>query len=195
MLKDWWYPFFSILNDYQRLYDFYKEWKNNNNVLDSIINKFNKEKLNQITSKWYNNNVFKEKSEFLNAGINSFLSWTQDWYINCLKNLWTEIEWLLHIYYFWETWEYSSHSQIIEYLKNRVQNSNKSSFLTIWFNEKFIDYLVNKVFWKFDLKSWKIDFSRHTTWHWVAKVEDYNKYKAFQYILIIDQLYYYFIHK
>jgi hypothetical protein len=195
MLKDWWYPFFAILNDYEGLYNFYKSWKINNDIFDSIINKFNNDKLEKLTNKWFKNKVFKEKEKILKAWINSFLLWNVEWYINCLKNLWTEIEWLLHIYYFWETWNYNSHSKIIEHLKNRIENLNKSNLLTIWFNEKFIDFLLNHIFWYFDIKSWKLDFSRHTSSHWVAKIEDYNKYNAFQYILIIDQLYYYFIQK
>lgn len=195
ILNDWWYPFISILSDYREVYNFYLSWKINNDIFDKIINKFDKWRLEEIQNKWFNNNIFSAKQSFLKAWIEAYLQNTESWYINCLNTLGLQIEWLLHEYYLWETWNANNYKQIIEYLKNKISNSWKSNLLTIWFNDSFVNFLLEHVFWKFDIKTWKLDFSRNTIWHWVAKASDFNKYRAFQYILIIDQLYYYFIHK
>ena len=138
----------------------------------------------------------KEKEDIIRAWVESLLYFNKSWYINCLKNLWTEIEWLLGIYYIWETWNTNYKiNEIVDYIKNKITNSEKSNLLTIWFNEKFTDFLIKNVFDFFDINTWKINISRHTIWHWVALSEEYTKIRALQYILVIDQLYYYFIEK
>ncbi|EKE27152.1 MAG: hypothetical protein ACD_4C00022G0005 [uncultured bacterium (gcode 4)] len=195
MIKDWWFPFFEILWNYSGLYEFYKEWKVVDAIFQDILKKFNNEYLIWLFEKWVKDETFNQKKDLLRAWIDAYISDTKSWYINCIKTLWTEIEWLLQYYYFWNTWKYNNTDELIKYLKNKINNSNKSSLLSLWFNEKFIEYLEKNVFNYFDLKTWKIDISRHTVWHWYAKDEEYTKIKALQYILIIDQLHYYFIEK
>ena len=55
----------------------------------------------------------------------------------------------------------------------------------------FTNYLKNFLFKNFDLESGKIDLSRHSLAHGVAKEEDYTRVRALQMILILDQIYFY----
>ena len=195
-MLDWWYPFFELWDDYKILYNFYNSWKKILEIQNNLVDKFNKERLDKIQERWYKNPILKEKEDIIRAWVESFLYFNKSWYINCLKNLWTEIEWLLGIYYIWETWNTNYKiNEIVDYIKNKITNSEKSNLLTIWFNEKFTDFLIKNVFDFFDINTWKINISRHTIWHWVALSEEYTKIRALQYILVIDQLYYYFIEK
>jgi hypothetical protein len=51
---------------------------------------------------------------------------------------------------------------------------------------------LNEVVFKdFDLKTGKVDLSRHAVSHGVADQKEYTKVKALQAILIIDQMYFY----
>ena len=108
------------------------------------------------------------------------------------KNSLTEIEGIIRLQYFSDTGKSKDVkiSDLLKYLieKGKIKSgSDYSLFLPI----PFLKYLEDVVFSNFDLATNKIDLSRHSSSHGVAKADDYTKIKALQMILILDQIYFY----
>lgn len=81
-------------------------------------------------------------------------------------------------------------SQLIKYIKQKAEiKYNVAS--PISFQNEFYKYLNETIFEDFDIKTGKVNLSRHTATHGYANAEDFNKAKALQAILILDQIYYY----
>ena len=58
-----------------------------------------------------------------------------------------------------------------------------------WMEKK--NAVPENVFENFDLTTGNVDLSRHTLSHGYANANDFNKAKALQAILILDQIYFY----
>lgn len=177
---------YKILSEaYQDKFDF-------ENRVNKLVDSFDRIRIEKITRKWWNKKIFKEKQIILEAGINAFLRGGKDDFINCIKNLLTEIEGILRITYFIETSksEYVKIDDLLKHIieKGRIKSGSDYSLLLPL---PFLNYINEQIFCKFNLENGEIDLSRHTSSHGVAKAEDYTKLKAVQIILILDQLYFY----
>lgn len=110
-------------------------------------------------------------------------------FINCIKNLETELEGIIRLSCFSETGNKTlSTKQIKEY----IIESGKKNFTTLsslGFTDEFMDYLNDFIFKGFDLEK-EIPTSRHSIAHGVAETDNYSQVKALQIILTIDQIYY-----
>ena len=80
--------------------------------------------------------------------------------------------------------------ELIKHIVNKGRSKTGSDY-SLFLPRSFFDYLTNSVFAKFDLESGEVKFSRHSSSHGVAKTEDYNKSRALEMILILDQIYFY----
>jgi len=192
MINDGWFPFIEIIGeDYKKIYKLYQNKFDFNNRMKKIIDSFDKNRIERIKSKWWKNKIFKDKQPLIEAGIEAYLQNVESGFINCIKNLSSEIEGIIRINYLNETGRgKASFSELINYLINKGKaksGSNYSLFLPI----PFLKYLKNVFFANFDLKKGNVKLSRHSSSHGVAKPEDYKKMKALQTILILDQIYFY----
>lgn len=193
LLKDGWFPFIEILgSEFKEIRDAYRNEPDTYSIMERVISKFDRERVNRISEKWWNKEAFSDKSELIKAGINSYLKDDKEGFINCIKNLLTEIDGIIRIHYFKETGkgDWVSFAELIEHVGNRgiiVSGSDLSLFLP----SKFVSYLKDCIFQKFDLGAGEVNLSRNTSCHGVAKAEDYSKSRALQTILILDQLYYF----
>ena len=192
MINDGWFPFIEIIEeDYKKIYKLYQNKFDFNNRMKKIIDSFDKNRIERIKSKWWKNKIFKDKQPLIEAGIEAYLQNVESGFINCIKNLSSEIEGIIRINYLNETGRgKASFSELINYLINKGKaksGSNYSLFLPI----PFLKYLKNVFFANFDLKKGNVKLSRHSSSHGVAKPEDYKKMKALQTILILDQIYFY----
>mgnify|MGYP001617771331 CR=1 FL=1 len=192
MIKDGWFPFIEIVgSEYKSLSDAYQNKFHFEDAIDKIVGNFDKERIEKIITKWWRKPVFNDKKKILQAGINAFLSGKDEGYINCLKNLLSEIGGIINLQYFIDTGKgKASFPQLSNYIteKGKAKAGSVSSLLLPL---PFLRYLNDVVFSNFDLESGKINPSRHSSSHGVAKAESYTRIKALQAILVLDQIYFY----
>lgn len=193
LLKDGWFPFIDILAlEFKELSEAYKNLADPQEQVQKIVEKFNEERVQRIVKKWWKNEVFLDKKEILESGIQSYLEDDTKGFIACIKILLTEIEGIIRIHYFKETGKGRNVyiPDLINHIFDRAKTKTGSD-ASLFFPRDFLQYLKDAIFPKFDLEKGDIALSRHTSSHGVAKVEDYSKIRAIQMILILDQLYFY----
>ncbi|MFC1941201.1 hypothetical protein ACFLWL_02180 [Chloroflexota bacterium] len=191
MIKDGWFPFIEIIGgEYKSLSEAYQNKFHFEDTIDKIVGNFDKERIGKITNKWWRNQIFEEKKDILQAGINAFLRGDNEGYINCIKNLLTEAEGIIRLQYLRDTGKSVGVKKLLPYLlgKGRIKSISDYSLLLPL---PFFNYLDDVVFSNFDLETGQVDLSRHSSSHGVAKAEAYTRIKALQAILVLDQIYFY----
>ena len=193
LFKDGWFPFIEIIgNEYKKLAAAYENNFDIDNTANSIVEQFDKDRLDKILDRWKQNTVFADKLPLLESAIHSFLQDNQSGYIACIKNLETEIEGIVRIHFFGETGKGNGVkvSELIDHVLDKGLKKSGSAD-SMFFPKVFTEYLKEAVFCNFDLENGKIDLSRNTSCHGVANADDYTKIKALQLILVVDQIFFY----
>lgn len=192
MIKDGWFPFIEIIGgEYKTLSEAYQNKFNFEERIDKIVGNFDKARIEKITNKWWKNQIFKDKKNILQAGINAFLRSDNEGYINCIKTLLPEVEGIIRFQYLKDTGKgWVKEKKLLSYLIEKGKEksgSGDSLFLPL----HFFKYLNDIVFSDFDLETGQVDLSRHSSSHGVARAGAYTKIKALQTILVLDQIYFY----
>lgn len=192
MLKDGWFPFIETLSgEYNKLSEAYSDKFDFDNRVNRIINNFDRNRIEKFTEKWWTNSNFKEKEPLIKAGIEAYLSNNTSGFINCIKNLLTEIEGIIRYQYFHTTGEgKATFTDLLNYIVDKGKEKSDSED-SLFLPSQFLKYLKDVAFAAFDLESGKLDLSRHSSSHGVAKPHEYTKTKALQALLILDQVYFY----
>ena len=127
----------------------------------------------------------------MEAGIKAYLQDAPEGFIQCIKTLLPEIEGIMRSQHFLDKGFDSGKSEsLIKHVAERAEvkaQSKSSLFCPI----QFIEYMQKVIFPAFDLSAGKVDLTRHTSSHGLAKADQYTKIKALQTILILDQIYFY----
>jgi hypothetical protein len=193
MMNDGWFPFIELISmgDYEMLNNIYQSNVTEDKI-QRFIDRFNENRIKEISDKWWNNLIFKSKQQLLEAGINSFLNGN---YVACIKTLYSEIDGIIRIGYSKEENENNkkiTYRDLLEYILNKAEKkfNNRTSLLLPY---EFFNYLKDVAFSNFDIEKGEIPPSRHSFLHGVAKPEQYNKITAIQAILILDQIYFYLL--
>ncbi len=194
MVNDGWFPFVEILgSEYKTLVNTYQNEKfDYDDRVRILLDRFDESRVRRITTKWWKNPIFQEKRQLLQAGIDAFLQGNESGYINCIKNLYTEIEGIMRVLYFKDTGkgnrvgqkEFISH--LIDIGKHTAGDDH-----SLLLPQSFLEYLTGSVFTNFDLETGTVDLSRHSAAHGVATGRDYTRVKALQVLLTLDQIYFY----
>jgi len=193
MVKDGWFPFVEILaGEYKKLSEVYQNKFDFENRIKNIVDSFGKERIEKITKKWWKNQIFTDKKSLIEAGINAYLQDNQDGYVNCIKNLWTEIEGILRKLYHSETGKGDGvkSSDLISHIVEKAKNKSGSDY-SLLLASPFLKYLQDVVFANFNVETGKVDMSRNASSHGVADPKQYTKDRALQLILVLDQIYFY----
>jgi len=193
MKKDGWFPFIEIAgHEYKILLRCYENKFNFESQIDEIVKSFDQKRIEKITSKWWRKQIFAEKKDTLQAGVNAFLRGDKEGNISCIKTLLSEAEGIMRIQYLRDTGR-GKNTRVQELLTYIVEIGRKKSGsnYSLFLPAKFFEYLRDVTFAQFDLEADKVDLSRHSSSHGVAKPESYTGAKALQAILILDQLYFY----
>jgi len=190
LLADGWFPFIRLIGkNFDKIIRHYKEGKKHNFQIDDVMSTYTKEKIESFTKYWWRKKIFKDKKKILEAGISAFLQNDESGFINCINTLYPQIEGIMGLDYFKaHNKERFSHKELVTYIKQKA--TTKFNTLSTGFPSEFYEYL-NLIFKDFDLKTGKLDLSRHTTSHGHARPDDFTKAKALQAILILDQIYFY----
>jgi len=191
MSKDGWFPFIQLLgSDYDLLFEIYENKFDFENRIQKFVNGFTKDRIEKFIQYWWENSIFSEKKSILEAGIKGYAENTAEGFITCIKTIYSEIYGILTIFYFYKYQKAGKIRDLIQEIKNEVVIKTASD-LSLLLPKNFGDYLENVFFKNFNLETDELDLSRHSVDHGLAKVEDYNKMKALQGILILDQLSFY----
>jgi hypothetical protein len=193
LLKDGWFPFIELLSsDFKEISESYKETPIYLDRVKRVVDKFDKDRINRIITKWWHNPIFLDKKQILEAGINSYLRDDDEGFISCIKTILPEIEGIIRLQYFEETGKGKSVNitDLISYITKKGSDKTGSD-LSLFLPRAFLDYLKVSIFPKFNLETGDVSLSRHSSSHGVAKTEDYTKSRALQMILILDQVYFY----
>lgn len=196
MMDDGWFPFAEILGkDYEGLADAYKDGKPaSNHEVKILFDNFDESRIKGMTDKWWKKSLFQKKRGILQAGIDAFLQGTEGGYINCIKNLYMEIEGIMRVLYFEENEEGTRSTQkLLDHLK-AVAKGAVDAENSLLFPQYFLEYLTGSIFKEFDLANSAgstIELSRHSASHGVAEVDVYTPARALQALLTLDQIYFY----
>lgn len=192
MLKDGWFPFIEIIGkEYKALSETYVSQDDIEDKVQKIVDGFNKKRVNAITRKWWGYTTFKDKKKLIQAGVKAFLDNDSAGFINCIKNLTTEIEGVLRAVYLEETGKGKKvkSTDLIDYIIKK--ETDKSGGDSLLLPTAFLGYLKGVVFADFDTEAKKVNMSRNSSGHGVAAADQYTKSRALQLILVLDQLYFY----
>ena len=191
LLKEGWFPFVQLIGQqFRKLISYYADDKKYSFYIDEILESFNQEKIQAFSDYWWDNQIFSQKREIIEAGVEAYFQDTKSGYINVIKTLSTEIEGIIRLAYFIEHKAKPS----TEGLKKYITDCGEKKFTSVGslgFPRLFYDYLNQSIFKGFDLKSGEIPSSRHSVAHGVAKIEAYDRIRAFQLILTLDQIYFF----
>lgn len=193
MMKDGWFPFVDILaGEYKKLSEAYQNKFDFENKIKAIVDSFNDERIKEITGKWWKNQIFSDKKTLIEAGVNAYLQNNRDGYVNCIKNLWTEIEGILRKLYHSETGKGDGvkSSDLIAHIVEKAKSKSDSDY-SLLLPLPFLKYLQDVVFANFNVETGKVDMSRNASSHGVADADQYTKDRALQLILVLDQIYFY----
>jgi hypothetical protein len=193
MMKDGWFPFNEILSgEYKILSEAYQSRFDFDNKIKSIVDSFTFERVKKITNKWWGKQIFLDKKSLIEAGVNAYLQNSPDGFVNCIKNLWTEIEGVLRKYYYFETGvgDGIKSSDLMNRIIDNAKNKSGSEF-SLLLETPFLKYLDDVVFARFNVEAGSINMSRNASSHGVAEAQQYTKDRALQLILILDQIYIY----
>ena len=193
ILKDGWFPFIALLgNEYRTLIEIYQNKFDFDSRINNFLNTYDRLRLNRMINKWWNKQVFQEKQQILEAGVNAYLLGTNYDIINCIKNLYSEIDGIIRKQYFKDTGkgQYVKTRDLLQYVLNKGLQKSETD-ISLFLPRQFFKYLSDIVFNNFDLKTGEIGFSRHSVCHGIASATAYTKMKALQAILILDQIYFY----
>lgn len=192
ILLDGWFPFIELIgNEFVLISEIYENRFELNSRIKSLVEKFDSNRLKSITDKWWSKPLFKEKEPILQAGVNAFLRDNNEGYILCIKTLLPEIEGVMKIQHFVDKGVDTNKSKILIDHLTEIANIKIQSPSSLFCTQHFNEYLQKIIFPSFDLAIGKIDLSRHTSSHGLAKPEQYTKIRALQMILILDQIYFY----
>lgn len=193
LVNDGWFPFIEVLgSEFKEISEAYKHSPSLLERANRIVEKFDKERIEKISIKWWKNPIFSEKRPIIETAINAYVRNTEEGFITCIKIIFTELEGILRLNLFNETGK--GKDVYVRDLINHIVNKGKNktgSEISLFLPRYFLKYLENSVFSQFDIEAGTVSLSRHTSSHGVAKTEDYTKCRALQMILILDQIYFF----
>lgn len=191
LIEDGWFPFIRLLNgQFNNLIAFYEQDKKFNSYVENIVSYFSDDHIRKFVNQWWQNPILKNKMDIILSGVEAYMTRTKSGFINCIKNLETELEGIIRLACFSDTGNKNpSTKQIKEYIVASGKR-NFNTLSTLGFTNEFMTYLNDSVFKGFDLEK-VIPTSRHSIAHGVANSDNYTQIRALQLILTIDQVVYF----
>jgi hypothetical protein len=192
LISDGWFPFIRLMgNLFDNLMLYYSEGKKFDFHEQNIIEHFTNERINEFVEGWWENSIFLPKKEIIFSGIEAYLSNTKAGYINCIKNLITELEGIIRILFYEDKKKTNpTTNEIKEYIVECGRN-HFNTLSSLGFTDEFLVYLNRFVFQSFDITAPSILANRHSVAHGIADQENYSQKRALQLILTLDQVWFF----
>jgi len=191
ILTDGWFPFLALLpNQFKDLSAIYGDDFEVEERMKRWLSQFDRAWVENLSNKWWSNLFFEKKKAIIEAGIEAFTEGSPTGNINSIKNLYSEIEGLLQYFFLPKSKKKLKFRELVTAVREQAKSKSAGSY-SLMFPEEFAKYLDSSFFRSFDLSSGQIDLSRHSTTHGVADSAAYNRVRALQGVLILDQIYFY----
>ena len=180
-----WFPFIRILG--KRFKELHEAIKNDFPIQDvslSIINTFDEESIRKMCDIWMSKEEFRSHETIIRKGVDEYLEGD---FISSIHILYPRIEGIIRLM----CEESNKKLNSIDLIKKLESVAKEKDGLNLYLPEDFKTYLLKFFFASFSLEEEKITLSRHSLAHGVARAQDFDKIKAFQGIMILDQIFFY----
>lgn len=184
--KHGWFPFIRILGkNFEKLRDAAVYDFPITDIALEVIETFDEENITEIINNWMKKDIFKKHESLIRKGIDEYLEGD---FISAIHILYPRIEGIMRYVYLGEKDKPTS-----EKLRKKLVHlaKEKCTESSLYLPDDFDVYLKDFYFSSFCLEEGEIDLSRHSLAHGVAREDDFNKIKAFQSIMILDQISFY----
>jgi hypothetical protein len=185
MTENGWFPFTRILG--KRFKELHDAIENDFPIVETslkIIDSFEKESIRQMCDTWMSKEDFKTHETIIRKGVDEYLEGD---FISSICILYPRIEGIIRLMGGLEI----KNSKSTDLAKKLESVAKEKDGLNLYLPEDFTKYLIKFFFAPFNLKEEKVPLSRHSLAHGVAKESDFDKIKAFQGIMILDQIFFY----
>jgi len=186
-----WFPFISLIGvAYDNVVRYYKDPEKNIFALNTVLDTYDDKKIDELTEYWWRSILFYEKKSLIEAGLLAYKQKNQAGYINCIKNLNSEIEGIIRKALFQKGNNNPETKDLKKFIKQKALK-NFNTYSSLGFPNEFAEYLNDVFFENFNINKGITPASRHGTAHGVATEDKFNQIKALQTILILDQIKFY----
>ena len=191
LIERGWFPFIQLSpEEFRQLKHGIESPSEMDVIEESIVRAFTADRIDEIASHWWTDPVFSQKRKIILAGLRAYNDGNDDQTINCIKNLFSEVEGILRLHYDREFGTPPTTADLKDYLKARAVQAFPHA-ASLAFPDLFFKYLNDFVFRSFDLQDAPVQLSRHSVAHGVAAREKYTRTHALQLILSLDQICFY----
>jgi hypothetical protein len=185
MMDDGWFPFTRILGKkFKNLYD---DIKNDFPIMETslnIVTSFDDKFISEMCDSWMSKDEFKKHEKIIRKGVEEYLEGD---FISSIHILYPRIEGFIRLMCI----EEKKHLKSTDLAKKLELVAREKEGLNLYLPEDFNKYLMKFYFANFNLNEELVPFSRNSLAHGVAKADDFDKIKAFQGIMMLDQIFFY----
>lgn len=181
-----WFPFIRLLGSRFKL--IHDHLVNNLSIEYAeieVVDSFDNKIIKKLTENWMKKEVFKKHEKIIETGIQRYLEGD---YISSIHVLYPRIEGLMRYIYLGTNGKATQKSLVDKLIQTGKGNNPKSNLFLL---DKFNIFLTKFYFNNFDLENGEVDLSRNSLSHGVVSENELNRIRAFQGILILDQIFYY----
>ncbi len=181
-----WFPFNKIRgNRFNAISNQIQKGHSIEGLEKSIADSFSHEEIRGIKDSWMKNGVFSSHKSLFDEGIEAYLGGR---YISAIHILYPRIEGIMRFLYRGNK-KFPTSDDIIKELVNRTKEKNV--WLSFQFPDDFRDFIKSSYFKGFDIKENRLNLSRHSLGHGTTSEDEFTRIRAFQAILILDQISWY----
>jgi hypothetical protein len=191
LLSNGWFPFSEMIGvDFRKLETAFRYAdipEKKVSYLSDVHAGFSKERLDRLMDYWWRSPQLSTKKAILSEAVAAYI---EGKYISCIKILYSEIEGVVRLQYHKESGHGPTFSELRQFIaaKARKRSPDPGS---LGFPAVFAEYLDRNIFANFDLDAGTVVLSRHSAEHGVAGPEAYDRDRALQAILTLDQIRFY----
>ena len=121
LIERGWFPFIQLSPEEFRQLKHGIETPSEMDVIEkSIVGAFTADRIDEIASHWWADPAFSKKREIISAGLRAYSDGNDDQTINCIKNLFSEVEGILRLHYDRELGTRPTTANLKDYLKARA---------------------------------------------------------------------------
>lgn len=185
-----WFPFINLIGTDFNLLSSTINTATYDRVIDELMERFDRNRLRELSNLWWSNSIFRNKKDVLSAGIEFFNHNNHSGDIACIKIMLTEIEGIIRHHIIKDEGEdRRKQAAFITYLIEKGL-SKYPDLGSMGFPNLFKKYLIDNTFDYFNVYDSDIKPNRHSVAHGFVNSSEYTRVRALQSILTIDQLFY-----
>lgn len=171
----------------KRFKNIYDDIKNGIPIMETsldIVASFDDKSISEMCDSWMSKDEFKKHERIIRKGVEEYLEGD---FISSIHILYPRIEGIIRFMCIEEKQKLKS----TDLAKKLELAAREKEGLNLYLPEDFNRYLIKFYFANFNLNEELVPFSRNSLAHGVENADDFDKIKAFQGIMILDQIFFY----